>query len=312
MKWFIPDFIRWLTTFSRFVAQKLGIKLGEKVPMIVGSTGQIGSAVSCYLLRSGRAFISADRRPATSVLGHPRFLDLRNATSIQNLELSQVSHLIFCAGLVGFDVCAKHPGLSRDVNVTGLEILANRCEQAKVGLTLISSNAVFSGESPITNEESNTSPRTEYGAQKEAQERIVMSSAAGKIIRLTKVMSLTQGLLKSWFLTLHRGNHVTAFSDLSISPLSRYTVAKFIVDDLNNNALGVRHLSADSQISYFKLAEMMCDALGVSRAVNPLKASAHFDKNPLYLPTYSYLTCERSGSRAVSMKQEIENIFRGL
>lgn len=280
--------------------------------MIVGADGVIGRAVSAELLSSRIPFLRTSRKRHSSQHRDIFHLDLSSPVSIDRLDISQATSLIFCAGVTGYRECEREPARSRKINVGGLDLLTKKCSVAGVPITLISSSAVFSGDGLIMSEDTPVSPTSEYGEQKSDQEQIVLSEQSGRVIRLTKVFPDKAGLLMSWAKLLRGGQPIDAFLDHYVSPLSYKTVGSFIVEDMQKEATGVRHLSADGQLTYYEFANRMCEFLGVNGEVRAVLTDVDLDQRARRVPKNAALSCDAESSRQVSMLAEIKKIFRDL
>lgn len=280
--------------------------------MIVGADGAIGRAVSAEFLGSKIPILRTSRKKQLSAQSDILHLDLSNPASIDRLNISQAAFIIYCAGVTGYRECEIEPARSREINVVGLELLTRKCSIAGIPITLISSSAVFSGDALNMSEDHPVSPTSEYGEQKSDQEQIVLSERTGRVIRLTKVFPDKAGLLVSWARLLRGGQQIEAFSDYYVSPLSYQTVGSFIVEDTPKELAGVRHLSPDGQLTYYELANRMCEYLGVNGKVQPVLTKVHHGQRASNVPNNTMLSCNAESSRQVSMHTEIQKIFRDL
>lgn len=277
-------------------------------PVIVGASGNIGRAVVREFSQRGERVFTASRSRSAHHKYQHWHLDLASPSSFRNLKISEVSHLIFCAGVSGFRECDSQPQQSYQINVKALKPIVEFCKQSGIPITLISSNSVFNEEQLAANEETMPSPKSTYGKQKAAQEQLVLAYTNGRVIRVTKVMSLKTGVLRLWRDKLAKGEEILAFVDRYVSPLSRKTVAKFIVDDIGVGATGVRHLTSDNSLSYYDLALRLCAHVNVARCVQPVSAASFCDPMPR-LPT---LKCDGEFSHQVSTDREMDLILEGL
>jgi len=280
--------------------------------MIVGAKGTIGKAIRAEFRRSDIPVLGTSRNKQSCTRSDTQHLDLSNSTSIEQLDISQVSSVIFCAGMTGYRQCEREPIRSREINVIGLNLLNRKCSDAGIPITLISSSAVFSDDCLNRSEGAPTSPTSEYGEQKSDQEKIVLSERSGRVIRLTKVLPDAAGLLASWASSLRFGQRIDAFSDYYVSPLSYRTVASFVVKDTLREGAGVRHLSPDGQLSYYELAGKIREFLGANGDVRPVLTKVNQGQRTRTLAKNTLLACDTEMSRQVCMHTEIQAILRDL
>lgn len=83
-----------------------------------------------------------------------------------------VDAVIHTAGIVGFPICQKHPGLSKLVNVIGTQ---NMVDQARhIPFIFTSTGSVYGKLSEVCTENSPTNPQSTYGEHKRIAEKIVL------------------------------------------------------------------------------------------------------------------------------------------
>lgn len=281
----------------------------DKVPLVIGASGKIGQAIMAELSRLKKPAITTTRCGSREIPSQQMYLDLRDDSSIKELNLSSVSCIVFCAGVTSIEECKRNPEETKSINVDAFETLVKKCRASRTPVTLISSNAVFDGKRGNLSESSIPSPDTDYGIQKLSQEKIIRKFSAGKIIRLTKALSINHGILKSWRDALESGSEIQAFGDIYLSPVSFTSVAEFVVSDLETSTVGIRHLSANKQLSYYQLASIMCNYFGKGEPKKILSTSQLDSIVPIYRPQFALLDCERQSSRSLSLQRELEIIF---
>lgn len=91
--------------------------------------------------------------------------------------------IIHCAAIGSVDYVENNYTESYHVNVMGTKNLVNIARDARIKFVYISSNAVFAGDAPPYNEQSERKPVNRYGSMKREAENIVMDSRDWLIIR---------------------------------------------------------------------------------------------------------------------------------
>lgn len=75
---------------------------------------------------------------------------------------------------------------------------------------------------------------------------------------------------------------------------------------------GILHLSPSSDLTYFELANKLCDFLSIDKSLIQSNSTYKSPKKILYSPFKAYLSCKLNGSRSLEIKNEIEKIFNSL
>lgn len=196
----------------------------------------------------------------------------RHAKTIRKLErLAKTARLtvFLAAGVTGYEQCERNPQISRKVNVTNTCLLAERLLAQGAFVVFLSSNAVFSGAYAVS-EKSASDPRSEYGSQKAEVEACLIDTAKRcgaengvAVVRMTKVLSESDPVMREWVGTLRSGGSVEAAADFMFAPIS----LQYAVDGLArigaHRRSGIYHLSGAAAVSYYEFALTLANLLGV-------------------------------------------------
>jgi len=243
--------------------------------LVVGGDGLIGAALAKYLRDHGAVTSCTTRRPADST--GDIFLDLSSSDFFPGhlqewIRLHEEGRTVafITAAITGFNQCASDPAGSRLVNVEHTCALASALFANDVSVVFLSTNAVFSGEYGTPTEESPYDPQTEYGRQKTSAERRLLDiheKVSGRarlaIVRLTKVLSAEEPMIRAWLTALESGKNIEAATDLQISPVSLDFVVRALAQIADTSENGVFHLSGVCGVSYYEFALSLAQALNV-------------------------------------------------
>jgi dTDP-4-dehydrorhamnose reductase len=237
--------------------------------LIIGSTGVIGSQLSATLRKEGNEVFGASRR-IDSNDRNLHAIDLANtASAIETISnLPKMDAVVFSAGMTGLRECEKDPALSRKVNVTSQVEIAkwfviSGCQK----VIFLSSNRVFDGRTENVKSDAEYSPTTEYGRQKaQAEEQILSLGDATRIIRFTKIISASSKLLVDWIANIKINNPVYAFTDVSISPITKEYACAVIQNVLLSNSEPIIQVSSTDEISYFEMARSIAEQLDTDKS----------------------------------------------
>lgn len=182
---------------------------------------------------------------------------------VRAFEKSQSQIVIHTAGLTSVERCEAEPGLAQHINVDLASNVAKAC--AKLGLPLvhISTDHLFSGETPLVAETCPVAPINVYGRTKaDAESRVLEAHALALVIRINFYgwgtsyrHSFSDVVIKA----LRAGNELTLFQDVFYTPILAETAAQAVHGLLDLKASGVFNVVGDERISKYefgvKLAE---------------------------------------------------------
>ena len=238
--------------------------------LIIGSTGVIGSQLSTTLQKEGNEVFGASR----SIDSNNRNLmaiDLANtANAIETISnLPKMDAVVISAGMTGLRECEKDPNLSRIVNVTSQVEIAkwfviSGCQK----VIFLSSNRVFDGQTDQVKSDAEYSPTTEYGRQKaQAEEQILTLGDAARVIRFTKIISAGSKLLVDWIAKIKVTQPISAFTDVSISPITKEHACAVIKNVLLGESEPIVQASSTDEISYFEMACSIAEQLDADKSI---------------------------------------------
>ena len=238
--------------------------------LIIGSTGAIGSHLSAVLKQKGSEVFGASRHVDANDQ-NSLALDLANtANSLEVVcRLPKLDAVVISAGMTGLRECENNPELSRVVNVSSQVELARRfvdvgCKK----VIFLSSNRVFDGSIANVKSDEEYSPTTEYGRQKaEAEEQILGLGDAARVIRFTKVLSENSKLLVDWVAKIRMREQISAFTDVSISPITKEFACAVIDSVLSGATSSIVQASSTDEINYFDMACSIAEQLGVEQSI---------------------------------------------
>lgn len=228
---------------------------------VVGGDGLLGKALIAELASRGFQTAWTSRRNDQHEASY--ILDL--SKPLDRTALPACSGPVYlCAAVTSMDSCTNDPCGTSIVNVQSQIALAQWARESGAFVVFLSSNVVLPGTIQLQPIDLAPSPVNEYGHQKLEVERFLLTQPNSAIIRLTKVFSPDNPLLRGWAQTLLRGQPVQAFADRFVAPLPLPLVSRVIADLGQRRLSGLHHFSPTSDITYADLARRMCVKLGVS------------------------------------------------
>lgn len=236
--------------------------------LVIGIDGAIGQAAADAFIARGDNVTGTTRRPQSSGAGSRFHLDLA-ASDVDKMPLPPADVAIICAAMSRFADCREKPELARRVDVTAPAILARRLIDAGSRIVLLSTSAVLDGQSPHAKADTPTAPSSQYGGLKADAEKAILALGKGAaVLRLTKVVTLDMPLVRGWIDALASGEPVSAFTDMTLAPVSLDDVARGLMAVADDRVgIGIYQLSGAADISYFELAGHLARRLGASASL---------------------------------------------
>lgn len=243
------------------------------------------------------------------------YYDILDINSLNQIDLSAIKKVLILAGITNISACEKNPSATSLVNVNGIKSLIERLSGDQTQIYYVSSSCVFPEKSIGNHEFSSCMPCNEYGRQKYLLEKYLQSKDNATILRVTKVISPNNLLLRTWWEQLNQGATIQAAYDLHVAPISIDSFCKSLINLIEGKRpkSKIIHFSPDKQISYYQLAKLVCKYIN-SNSTNQVSAvSAKVLKpNPIYIPQDATLRCLLPSSYIYNSDKEIIKIFDSM
>lgn len=258
--------------------------------LVTGSNGQLGNelrVISKMHAEHNYVFVDVD------------VLDITNKTAVQHIFKSeQFDICINCAAYTAVDKAETDSELAYKINVTGVENLANACQQYNVVFFHISTDFVFDGNaiSPIA-VDAPVSPISVYGQTKaEGEYRALSLNKQTILIRTSWVYSFFgANFVKTMVRLGKERDELGVVNDQIGCPTYAYDLAHVIFEfiaKLSNVTYGVYHFSNTGVTSWFGFAEAIMKNYGLACKVNAIPTSAY--PTPAKRPKYSVMDCSKT------------------
>ena len=260
--------------------------------LLVGGDGLIGKALQRRW--GAEKLLTTSRKLQTQSTGTLMW-DL--VQPMPNFSLQAGDLVVMAAALTYLEGCEKNPQLAHRVNVEAPVEVAGLCGRNGAKLIFLSSSAVFDGERAFPNETDAPCPMTEYGRSKAEAERLIQASGAKYLIlRLTKVLSLSDGYLAGLMRALAQGQQVEASPDLPVAPLSLRWTVDTITRCLNFEESGIFHLSPKDDTSYYEIAREAAKMYGHPMSLIVKQKLAALQKLLPQIPRNASLSTKKAAS----------------
>lgn len=232
--------------------------------LIIGGDGIVGRRMVKDLNASNIEFLWTSRRLVMSDSNARRVHFALGKSSVKPLLDWKPTHAILLAGATSISTCEANPVATRSVNVEASAALIDDLADAGIRTTAVSTSQVFGRDqfAPGVNDE--RYPTCEYGRQKADLEDHALSRG-GQVARCTKILAPGQGVVANWISDLRRAKRVKAFQNVAIAPIPvQWAGAALLEICLQGHSEGIFHLTSGDECSYFHVATMVANHLGVS------------------------------------------------
>ena len=175
--------------------------------------------------------------------------------------------VIHCAALANVEACEQHPEAADTTNVTLTRRVA-RAAPPGCRVIYISSDGVFSGDSPWSTEDEAPAPRTVYGRSKWQGEQEVAAAVANHLIVRTNFYGWSSGRKLTSGEWLHRAlaarEPMTLFTDFFFTPIYVVDVVERLTAFLHHPYRGVLHMGGRDRLSKHAFGMLMAEVGGFS------------------------------------------------
>jgi dTDP-4-dehydrorhamnose reductase len=228
--------------------------------IVVGVDGLIGGALLAELRARGENAIGTTRRRERVRAGDTFFFDLLNP-EIEEFRSADV--VFICAAMTGLAECRRSPQLAERVICTAPVGLSAFLASNGARVVFLSTSAVLDCKEPLMRADRFRGGTSIYGRYKaEAESRILALGRLATVVRLTKVLTPQQALLKEWVGALQAGRSVDAFDDHRISPIAVRDAVDALAAIGRDGGDGVYQVSGASDWSYREIASHIAVRLG--------------------------------------------------
>lgn len=220
-------------------------------------------------------------------------LNLSMDPSIEERHLQEHDVFFFLPGITKTLEINRNPLEAKQINLIQtmkwIEFLGEKGSK----VIFPSSSAVYGNSKALPRETDQTNPNSYYGELKLETENLIINSGINYLIlRMTKVVSLTQPLFCYWREALQRNESILAFPDSFISPIhlnqAVHMLKNLALESLQKS--GIINISGRDNISYFDYATMFASSIGAS---TDLVKKAPLDKNLISHSIFANLNVEK-------------------
>ena len=263
---------------------------------VIGSTGQLGQDLMRVFGEEAVGLTHQD-------------LDVTDGVSVASVMHSlKPDWVLNTAAFHRVDDCEINPTLAFAVNALGALNAARASAAVGAGVVFFSTDYVFGGQNRKRGqpyeEGDNLHPLNVYGVSKAAGERLVMQANARHIVVRSAGLYGTATSRKGWTfpeLMLNKARTegiVRVVTDQVLSPTFTADLAQKTRELVEQDAVGLFHLTNAGECSWFEFARGVFDLAGVGVEMEPIHTGQ--TQRRALRPSYSALTTARLGEVGLS------------
>jgi dTDP-4-dehydrorhamnose reductase len=251
----------------------LARRKSEHVILIVGASGQLGSALADEAARRDLAVLAPPHAE----------LDLLESAGVRAyLDAHRPTTVINCAAFHNVEQCEKTPAPAFAANSLAVDALAHACLQTGVACATVSTDYVFDGTAGRPYDERDApNPLSAYGTSKLAGELLVRRHGPRHFIFRTSGVYGKSGtsnkgytFIERVLVQAERGEPLRIVDDMTFSPSYAPHVARVMLDAIEREAFGTHHVAGGGATTWYAFAMRAFAASGLTPAVESVPSAA--------------------------------------
>jgi dTDP-4-dehydrorhamnose reductase len=269
--------------------------------LVIGASGQVGSALGLCLDARGHAWTGTHARSPRPGLVP---LDLADREGVERAVEKSGADWVFCAAaLTHVDYCEEHPAEAYRLNRDAPAAVARAAARQGAGVLFYSTEYVFDGTAGPYGEDDPVNPLSVYGRSKLEGERAVLAENRRAVVVRTTVVYGPEPQGKNFVYQLRRlaqaGERMRVPIDQVSSPTYNADLAAASVELAERDLRGVYHVAGREILDRHAFARLACQAFGLDatliepvptavlgqRAQRPLRAGLRIDRARAVLAT---------------------------
>ena len=226
--------------------------------LVTGASGLLGGRLALLLAESFDVVAASHSTPAPVSLARVD-LDLESPASVEAAIADARPDAVLHAAACSFvDVCERDPDKAARVNVGGSESVARACADRDLRLVAISTDLVFPGDHPWSDEQQATGPLMTYGRTKlQGEEAALALCTRSAVARVPLIIGRGYGSRGTaseaieW--ALRAGRPVKLFTDQYRTPADAESITRALAVLLTGDQPGRFHLGGPERVSRHEL-----------------------------------------------------------
>lgn len=231
--------------------------------LITGGSGLLATNWACYARDTCEVILALHEKNVVLDIVKSTFINLESRDDIlEVLNLISPDVVVHTAGLTNVDECQQNPQLAYHVNCELSANVAFACAKVGVKLVHISTDHLFSGQTPLSSETSIAQPVNVYAESKlRAEYEVTLLNPEALIIR-TNFFGWGHQLRQSFsdwiYNNVSENKELTLFDDVYFTPILIDSLAEYVHELLAMNANGIFNVVSDERLSKYAFGLLLC------------------------------------------------------
>jgi len=225
--------------------------------------------------------------------------------------------VIHAAGLTNVEQCEAKPIEAEHININLTENIANACVKNGAKLVLISTDHLFSGDTPLVDESHNVMPMNTYARTKAKAEEVALSICNNSLIIRTNFygwgLSYRSSFSDMIISALRNNKELTLFKDVFYTPILIETLANSVIDLIRVNASGIFHIVGDERISKYEFGMSIAKHFNLDPTLirsGTLASNSSLVKRPLDMSLSNKKICKLLGKNLGGVNVHIQRLIQ--
>lgn len=247
--------------------------------LVTGASGLLGLNFSLRTSKKNDVLGIFNQTPLYNLPFPSVSMDLLEKGVITNLlDTFSPDVVIHCAAMANLEACELNPDLANNINAIVPGEIAIACNDRKIKLVHISTDAVFDGNRGNYSEEDVPNPLSIYAKTKRAGEVNVFEQNPNAIIARVNFYGWSQSghrsLAEFFYNNLKEQNPINGFVDVHFCPLYVTQLIDILVEMIEKNLYGIYHVVSDDQKSKYQFGCAIAEQFEFDKnLINPISVS---------------------------------------
>lgn len=238
--------------------------------LVTGASGMLGATLVKLWSKKYDIFSTGHNDFPENPAKTYKVFDLKSRNYNELIEWAHPEIIIHCAAITNVDYCEDNPEEAMVLNGESVKKLLEFAPNAK--LIFISTDAVFSCQTHLANENSAIEPENVYGRSKEYGESFIKNSLKNNCVVRTTIIGKNINTYKQGFVewiinTIKRGNQITLFNDVFFTPVSIWHLADELEWIINNDVPKILHISGSEITTKYEFGYKLCKKMGLDTSL---------------------------------------------
>jgi len=250
---------------------------GTKKILVTGASGLLGYNIVKRAKKYFKTYEISPTHRTKPLFSESVKMNITNENDVlQVFKKFTPDVVVHTAAETNVDKCEMDKEYALKVNTVGTKIMAEACGEVGAKIVYVSTDYVFNGEKGLYKEEDEPHPINYYGLTKLMGENYVMKLCKDYVVVRTSVLygwHRWKPNFVTWTITsLKTGRRITVVNDHFNSPTLADNLAEAILEVIENDLIGLYHVSGRERISRFEFALKIAENFDLdSSLVKPIR-----------------------------------------